>query len=131
MLHIRGRDCVAIEARYHKKCYKAYIKCLTHKPVEQPPTLYDRAFDVFCNEVILKRIVEKKEILLLSHLLRKFKWYVKETEGVDVPYQASRLKHRIQRRYPFLVFHSSKTMRKGTLVYSDDVVPGDIADGWT
>ena len=31
LVHIRGRDCVAVEARYHKRCYQTYTKCLTRK----------------------------------------------------------------------------------------------------
>jgi predicted O-methyltransferase YrrM len=31
-------------------------------------------------------------------------------------------------RYPQILFHASKTINKGTLVYADIIVPGDIAD---
>ena len=74
---------------------------------------------MFCAETVQKRIIHGKEMLLLSYLLK---------DGATAPYQALRLKKRIQSRYPQVVFHSSKTMNKGTLVYSDDRVPGDIAD---
>ncbi|CAB3983240.1 Hypothetical predicted protein [Paramuricea clavata] len=47
---------------------------------------------------------------------------------VDVPYQAARLRKRIQKRYPQIVFHSSKTMNKGTLVYVDSMSAGDVVD---
>jgi hypothetical protein len=92
------------------------------------PTLYDEAFDNFCSQIVEERIIHNKEILLLSYLLKKFISCVKDIENTTVPFQAARLKRRIQLRYPQLVFHFSKTMNKGTLVYSDDVVPGDIAD---
>ena len=49
-------------------------------------------------------------------------------EKVDGPYQAARLRERIQKRYPQIVFHSSKTMNKGTLVYVDTLWAGDVAD---
>ena len=53
LVHIRGRDCVAIEARYHKKCYQTYTKFLSRKREDDlGPTLYDEAFDVFCNTII-------------------------------------------------------------------------------
>ena len=47
---------------------------------------------------------------------------------VDVPYQGTRLRKRIQKRYPQIVFHSSKTMNEGTLVYVDSMSAGDVAD---
>jgi hypothetical protein len=57
LVHIRGKDCVAVEARDHKRCYRAYTKCLTRKAkniVNIGPKLYDNAFDKFCIR-LLKR----------------------------------------------------------------------------
>ena len=67
-------------------------------------------------------------MLLLSYLLKKFIICVQDIESIDVPYQTSRLKKRIQDRYPQLVFQPSKTMTVGTLVYADSILAGDIAD---
>ena len=129
LVHIRGRDCVAVEARYHKRCYQAYTKCLTrNENTIEGPTLYDSAFDQFCIEVIEKRIIKNNEILLLGYLLKKFTSCVQAIEMVDVPYQAARLKKRIHMRYPQIVFHTSKTMNKGTLVYVDSMSAGEVAD---
>lgn len=67
----------------------------------------------------------------MSHIL-KFKEAVIQIDvgsDGDIPYQASRLKKRINSRYPqSIVFHASKSRNKGTLVYSADLVPGQIAD---
>ena len=128
LLHIRGKDCVAIEARYHKNCYQRYTKCVSNKPRDPGPTLYDRAFEEFCTRIIEPRIIKNKEILFLSYLLKTFISCVQEIEHIDVPYQAARLKTRIGMRYPQIIFHTSKTMNKGTLVYADSVVPGEVAD---
>ena len=96
-------------------------------PVTEP-TVYDKAFDLFCLNFMEKRIIHNKEILLLSYLLKEFYGIVNEVDGSDVPYQGVCLKKRIQSWYPQVVFHASKTMVKGTLVYSGDIVPGEIAD---
>jgi hypothetical protein len=66
LIHIRGRDCVAIEARYHKRCYQTYTTCLLRERKIIGPTLYDKAFDEFCLEIIEKRIIKNKEVLLLG-----------------------------------------------------------------
>ena len=100
LVHIRARDCVAVEARYHKRCYQKYTKCLSNKTSNIGPTLYERAFDDFCLQVIERPIIENREILLLGYLLKKFIGCVQEIENIDVPYQAARLKKRIQMRYP-------------------------------
>ena len=128
LLHIRGKDCVAIEARYHKNCYQRYTKCVSNKSRDSGPTLYDRAFEEFCTRIIEQRIIKNKEILFLSYLLKTFISCVQEIEHIDVPYQAARLKTRIGMRYPQIIFHTSKTMNKGTLVYADNVIPGEVAD---
>jgi hypothetical protein len=129
-LHFRGKDCVAIEARYHKNCYQRYTKCVSNKSRDSGPTLYDRAFEEFCTRIIEQRIIKNKEILFLSYLLKTFISRVQEIEHIDVPYQAARLKTRIGMRYPQIIFHTSKTMNniKGTLVYADSVIPGEVAD---
>ena len=44
------------------------------------------------------------------------------------PTRLQDLGERIQKRYPQIVFHSSKTMNKGTLVYADTLSAGDVAD---
>ena len=120
-----------MEARYHKRCYQAYTKCVTRHNkniINKGPTLYDNAFDEFCIQFIEKRIIKNNEILLLGYLLKKFISCVHAIEKVDVPYQAARLRERVQKRYPQIVFHSSKTMNKGTLVYTDTLSAGDVAD---
>ena len=128
LIHIQGRDCVAIDAHYHKRCYLSYTKCLTRKPKIVGPTLYDKAFDVFCLQVIEKRMIQNNKVLLLTYLLKKFISCVQDIEKIDVPYQATRLKKRIQDRYPQLIFQTSKTMTKGTLVYVDSMTAGAVAD---
>ena len=128
LLHIGGRDCVAIEAKYHKHCYQAYTRCLSKKTKLVGPTLYDRAFDEFCLNVIEKRIIQNGDILLLSYLLKEFIKCVLTLEKINVSYRAEKLKKRLQNRYPQLVFHPSKSMNKGTLVYSDILTVGDVAD---
>ena len=75
-------------------------------------SVYDKAFDVICTNVIDTRIIEGKEIFLLSNILKKFKEAVIQIDvetDRDVPYQALRLKKRIKSRYPqSIVFHAQK-----------------------
>ncbi len=61
-------------------------------------------------------------------LLKKSIDCVQAIAKIDVTYQATRLKKRIQTRYPQLIFQLSKTMNKGTLVYADSLTAGDVAD---
>ena len=66
-------------------------------------SVYDKAFDAICTTVIDKRIIDCKEILLLSNILKKFKEAVIQIDvdsDSNVPYQSSRLKKIIESRYP-------------------------------
>ena len=65
---------------------------------------------------------------MLSFLVRQFIKLVNDTEGITTTYKGCHLKARIKQRYPQIVSHPSKTMTKGTLVYSDNVTAGDLAD---
>ena len=131
LLQLQGRDCVAVEARYHNKCYKAYTKFLykAKDTSEETINLYSKAFEVFCNEVIDAKIIKQQEILLLSHLHRRFSFYMKSLENVEnSSINSYRLRQRIQKSYPQNVFHPSRTRRRGTLVYSETVTTGFVAD---
>jgi hypothetical protein len=135
LVHIRGQDCVAIELRYHRKCYYKYTKNVSNMDKAKTnlgASVCDKAFDAICTTVIDKRIIDGKEILLLSNILKKFKEAVIQIDvdsDSNVPYQSSRLKKRIESCYPkSKVFHASKSRNIGTLVYSADLVAGEIAD---
>ena len=120
---------MAVEARYHRKCYYKYVRDGPTKTGEREDrTTYDKAFETFCVDVVDKRLIQNKEILLLTFLVTKFNEAVKDVDGIDVSYQSSRLKARIRKKYPDMVFHTSKTMQKGTLVYSAGLTVGEIAD---
>jgi len=89
---------------------------------------YDKAFETFCVNVVDKRLIQNKEILLLTFLVKNFNEAVRDVEGIDISYQSSHLKERIGKQYPNMVFHTSKTMQKGTLAYSPGLTVGEIAD---
>jgi hypothetical protein len=54
---IAGKDCVAIEARYPKKCYLQYTKILTRKIKPIGATVYDNAFDIFVLKLLKKELL--------------------------------------------------------------------------
>lgn len=47
---------------------------------------------------------------------------------IYVPYQATRPKTRTGVRYLQIIFNTSNTRNKGTLVFADSVIPGEMAD---
>ena len=89
---------------------------------------FQGSFELFCRIFIEKCLIKDKQILMLSFLVRQFIKLVNDREGITTRYQGSRLKARIKQRYPQIVFHPSKTMTKGALVYSDNLTAGELAD---
>ena len=49
LMQIRGKDCVALEVRYHKVCYGNYTKFLTRELKANKPSasVYEKSYDVF------------------------------------------------------------------------------------
>ena len=122
---IEGKDLVAIEVRYHQSCYKKYVNFLTF-PAKQSPTVlshYNRAYHVFCDEVVKKRLLQKKEMMMMTKLRQKFAKYVKAVEGVQCSssYRTSNLKARLKNSFPQLVFQPAQSRSKSDIVYCETI----------
>ena len=108
LIDIRGRDCAAIEVRYHKNCYMYYTNFLVRKekPMEnqQSRNLYQKGYQKFRKEV-----VAKKQIKYMTELFNQLVQTVEEEEGIDASsFRTFRLKQRLSKSYPQLVFITPK-----------------------
>ena len=93
LVQIRGKDCVALEVCYHKD-------------------------DAFCKEVIETELIGDKKIMYMKEILEKFVTIAKVIENVDASkYRAFKLKQRLMKSYPQLVFCVSKTRNVCEIVY--------------
>jgi hypothetical protein len=130
LIHIRDRDCVAIEACYHKKCYTGYTNFLNFESNEEKAgKLYEKSYEYFCEEVIKKKLIINKEIMFMSVLFKAFVKVVADKEGLDASnYRAHRLKARLKQTYPELTFHMPGKKNTSELVFSEDLTKGDIAE---
>ena len=77
LVQIWGKDCVALEVRYHKVCYCNYTKCVIVKTKNQSKSersvsVYEKSYDVFCKEVIETEVIENKKIMYIKDMLEKF-----------------------------------------------------------
>ena len=133
LLKIRDKDCVAVEAQYHRNCCQMHTKFISSSFSEKEDIdhLYAKAFDVFCSEFIMKRVIENRELLYLKDLLEKFIVYAREVEDVDASsYQSSRLKARLLKMFPMLHIHTPSNVSKSQIVYSEDLTVGEVADNY-
>ena len=119
---ILGKDCVAIEVKYHVSCYKCYTSFLT-RPSSCSPTLqkdkvtkYTKSFESFCR-FVKEEIIDGHNICYMSRLKEKFIRTVRDIENEDATNNRTyRLKERLQDRYPQLVFHTPKVRNKSEIV---------------
>ena len=136
LIHIRGKDCVAIEVRYHKMCYTNYTKFLTREKKSDENVYlnisYEESFAEFCKEIIEQKLIAKKKICYMSQLSRMFLEIVKRTENVHAEsFRAFRLKEKLMNKYPQLVFHTPKVRNVSEMVYVEDLSAGDVMNEYS
>ena len=131
LVHIRDKDCVAIEVCYHKTCYKNYTRFLSKRSIDAPvDSVYTTSYKVFCKEIIDDRICKNKEVVFMNKLVEMFRKYIIKYEGSQEgsKYRASKLKRRLQRSHPQLVFHAPTRRNKSEIVFAEDLSAGTFAD---
>ena len=133
LVDIRGRDCSAIEVRYHKNCYVNYTNFLVHEknaPEDQESkNLYQKAYQTFCVEVVENNLIAQKQIKYMTELFNQFVLIVNKEEGLDASnYRRFRLKDRLRKSYPQLVFLKPNIRTKNEIVYVENLTSEDILD---
>ena len=61
LLHIRGKDCVAAEVRYHNHCYKKYVNFLNHTNADAKApgdVMYTISYNLFCEQIVMERLLK-------------------------------------------------------------------------
>ena len=77
LVQMRGKDCVALEVRYHKVCYCNYTKYVTREKKDQSEpersvSVYEKSYDVFCKEVIETEVIGDKKMMYMKDIVEKF-----------------------------------------------------------
>ena len=134
LVQIRGKDCVALEVRYHKVCYCNYTIFLNREmkkksETERSTSVYDKSYDVFCKKVIETEVIGNKQIKYMKDLLEKFVIIAKDTENVDASkYRAFKLKQRLMKSYPQLVFCVPKMRNVSEIVYVENLDSSELVE---
>ena len=134
LMQIRGKDCVALEVRYHKVCYSNYTKFLTRETKKQSVTertasVYQTSYDVFCKKVIEEEVIRNKEVRHMRELLQKFVIIAKDTENVDASkYRAFKVKQRLMKSYPQIVFCVRKVRNVSEIVYVENLHSSELVE---
>jgi hypothetical protein len=121
-----GRDLPALEPLYHHSCYMDLTRFLSkpEKNLEEVSRHYMKAYEKFCETVVVPQILKGKHILLLKSLTESFVKMVKEVEDIDTQYRSTNLKKRLSNTYPQLQF--TYDTRMGYIVYSGAISSADL-----
>ena len=98
LLQIKGQDCIAREIKYHRSCYKNYVRLETltkleaHCATEDKESQgYSKAFGKLCH-YLQSEVIIKTRILNMAELVGKFVLHLNE-EGLNISdYRSSKLK---------------------------------------
>lgn len=131
LLEIQGKDCVALEVKYHRRCYLKYTSIIRSdsKEDQKSSKKYQQSFKVLCEQFIQTKIIDDEEILYVTKVQEKFVKIVAEVENEDASnYNTSRLKQRMQEHFPQLVFQTTKSRGNRELVYSGEMKPSKVVE---
>ena len=128
LMLIRGKDCVAIEAQYHRKCYYSYINFLFKKEEDTSTReIYKVSFNRFCDDIVEDRILQQNGIMYFTDLFKLFVEMVMNVEQIDASnYNKSRLKSRLINKFPQLMFHTCGGRNKGEIVLKENLSAKDL-----
>ncbi|XP_048099350.1 uncharacterized protein LOC125294548 [Alosa alosa] len=132
LIHIKDKDCVALEVQYHKGCYSQYTRFLTRPAKalkEQNEPMFDSSYRVFCERIIRQRLLINKEVLRMGQLRKAFIDLVKENEDIDASnYRLDMLKKRLTCDFPQLVFHMPTKRNICELVFVESLSKDTLVD---
>ena len=134
LLQIKGQDCTAREIKYHRSCYKNYVRLekLTKLEAQNCATGdkesrgYSKAFGKLCHYLQSEDII-KTRTLNMTKLVGKFVSHLNE-EGLNISdYRSSKLKQRLKGAFgKQLDLHKPSDPSQPELVYSANVEKGEI-----
>ena len=136
LLQIKGQDCIAREIKYHRSCYKNYVRLETLTKLEAQNCAtedkesrgYSKAFGKLCH-YLQSEVIIKTRTLNMTELVGKFVSHLNE-EGLNISdYSSSKLKQRLKGALgKRLDFRMRSDHSQPEFVYSANVEKGEIVE---
>ena len=136
MKEIQNQDTIALEIKYHKSCYRVYVRPNSLENIEKQNCdeedavsgIYNRAFSRI-KELVRMKVLEQAQAVKMSELLELYVSYLSE-EGVDARnYRSSKLKSRLTKCFgDCLSFQQPFSKSQSEIVYSADITTGEVVE---
>ena len=91
LLKLSGFDCIAIEAKYHRVCYK---NCFAQ--AEQIDEKTQDLFKEFCEEYINVKLIEQNKTKYFTDIIDKYKYFVNKKEETCKDVNTVHFKEKLQ-----------------------------------
>ena len=129
LIQIQDKNCVALEVKYHRLCYKRYTSCLQLKDTKSTNELYQTSYEAFC-DYVKEHLIVGHNICYMKQLKSVFVSTVSEMQGLDASgYKACRLKEKLKTTFPQLVFFTPTVRNKSEIVYVEEISTGSAIEG--
>ena len=134
LLQIADKDCVALEVKYHRRCYQQYTEFVRRTDVTEDDEVrdkckYEESFNVFCERFVKEKLIDNEEIYYMKKIEAEFVRTVATVENCDASgYRRFRLKERLIERFPQLVFHTPYERNRSEIVYAQTICQGVVAE---
>ena len=95
---IKDKDLVAIELRYHLSCLKSYTNdaCVSRRSFASTGKTkwqHSNSYNVFMKNIIVNKLVKKRRVLRMTHLVELFIEVAKDVDKCVFPMKTCQLKH--------------------------------------
>ena len=136
LLHIEGQDTIAMEIKYHRSCYKEYVRpkhlvkleeqnC---KEEDDKTESYNKAF-IKIKDFVEEEVFTAAKAIPMSVLIEKYTSHLAEEGLHGMTYRSSKLKNRLTRCFgQRLSFHQPSNQNQSELVYNTEVETGKVVE---
>jgi hypothetical protein len=136
LLQIEGKDTIALEIRYHRSCYKDYVRQETLTKLEDKSCeiedssteCYKIAFEEV-HKFVQREVIIGEKVVNMSTLLELFISQLSQQDIESSTYRSSKLKQRLRRSFAdYLSFRQPSAQNQAELVFSSSIGKGEIIE---
>lgn len=135
LLQIEGQDTIALEIKYHRSCYKEYVRQENLAKIEEKSCQVEDSTDSYrhafqeVGDYVQSEVITNAKVVGMTDLVKLFENALVERGVETTGYRSSKLKFRLQKFFGERIsFHRPENPNQAELVYSSKVSKGVIIE---